>query len=42
MQSGKNIPIKLSLAKKEQHFIQYLTTRHSQGFYIYSLKVLLL
>ena len=42
MQSGKNIPIKLSLAKKERHFIQYLTTRHSQGFYIYSLKVLLL
>ena len=42
MQSGKNIPIKLSFTKEDQHFIQYLTTRHSQGFYIYSLKVLLL
>lgn len=40
--SGKNIPIKLSFTKEERHFIQYLTTRHSQGFYIYSLKVLLL
>ena len=40
MQSGKNIPIKLSFAKKERHFIQYLTARHSQGFYIYALKVL--
>ena len=41
-QSGKNIPIKLSFTKEERHFIQYLTARHSQGFYIYSLKVLLL
>ncbi len=42
MQGGKRIPIKLSFAKEERHFIQYLTTRHSQGFYIYSLKELLL
>ena len=39
---GKNIPVKLSFARERRHFIQYLTTRHSQGFYIYSLKVLLL
>lgn len=39
---GKNIPVKLSFARERRHFIQYLTTRHSQGFYIYSLQVLLL
>lgn len=42
MYGGKNIPAKVSLAKNERHFIQYLTTRHSQGFYIYSLNELLL
>lgn len=39
---GKNKPIKLTRTSDQRHFIKYLATRHSQGFYIYSLKELLL
>ncbi len=38
----KNKPLKLAIAENTRHFMQYLTTRHSQGFYIYSLKELIL
>lgn len=38
----KNKPIKLAYTENTRHYIQYLTIRHSQGFYIYSLKELLL
>lgn len=38
----KNKPLKLVSLENSKHFIQYLTIRHSQGFYIYSLKELLL
>lgn len=38
----RNKPPKLASLENTRHFIQYLTVRHSQGFYIYSLKELLL
>lgn len=38
----KNKPLKLASLENTKHFIQYLTIRHSQGFYIYSLKELLI
>lgn len=38
----KNKPFKLAYTENTRHYIQYLTIRHSQGFYIYSLKELLL